>query len=389
MATDDQPPLVLSVSTDLPPEIPGSGFSFAPPTRQVHDTLITADAAVEVALDTGINGQAWEHGSGLTACLAEFTNTLQRTEPVPAWVVWLRGVPIVEFGPHVHPPPIPPQTGIAEWVVDATTGRFLGAADRGEIAGPLAESVIVDMTMRAAADFGVPTPTSIEYVYGTRNALNRHAAGATFEGADGQAASVLVQATGNFTWRHSAPRGHNPLSTGTAITLVIDQHTGIVTDTGISDQPVNLAPLGPTFHPAIPADIPSGNLEAMGPDVMDHSGTRADVDLAAMRGPLRVYDRLTKKIDRYTKQLDRSPNRNRTQTRLREAEQTRQSVVGFIAMGLGTEKAADILGLSKDNVAAARQALNQWALEHSRAEIEEFMSQPETQRRLRRHDTRR
>jgi ribosomal protein L13E len=109
-----------------------------------------------------------------------------------------------------------------------------------------------------------------------------------------------------------------------------------------------------------------------------------------MRGPLRVYDRLTKKIDRYTKRLDRrSPNRNRTQTRLREAEQSRHSWVGFIAMGLGTEKTAATLGLPTDEVAAARQAMNQWALEHNRAEIEEFVSRPETRRRLRSHDTRR
>jgi integrase len=104
----------------------------------------------------------------------------------------------------------------------------------------------------ATAGFKDASPTSIEYVYGTRDALNRHAMGATIDGAIGQAPSVLVQATGNFTWIRSAPMGGNPRSTGTAFALVIDQQTGNVTDRGISKLPIDLSPLGPIFHPTMP-----------------------------------------------------------------------------------------------------------------------------------------
>ncbi len=99
----------------------------------------------------------------------------------------------------------------------------------------LPESVIVDMIMREAAACNDPRPASIEYVYGTRSDLNRRAAGATFEDASGQAASVLVQATGSF----STPVLHGPVpypdATGNAILLVIDQQTGNVTDQGITN----------------------------------------------------------------------------------------------------------------------------------------------------------
>jgi hypothetical protein len=116
----------------------------------------------------------------------------------------------------------------------------------------LPESAIVDTTMRVAAQFNDPTPASIEYAYGTRNELNSAASGATFDGDIGEASSVLVQATGNFRWFHSAPTNRHHISTGSAFTIVIDQQTGNVTDRGVTEQPVDLSPLGPVFHPTLP-----------------------------------------------------------------------------------------------------------------------------------------
>ena len=121
---------------------------------------------------------------------------------------------------------------------------------------------------------------------------------------------------------------------------------------------------------------------------MSGAGWRDDADVALVRGPLRLYDVLTKRIHRYTKRLDRRwYNRNRTEARLRKAERGRSQIMGFIAVGLGTEKAASLLGLSKDVVESARQELEQGMLERSLPDIDEFMRRPEIQERLRRRDT--
>lgn len=116
----------------------------------------------------------------------------------------------------------------------------------------LATTDIVNMIMSAAADMKDPTPTAIQFVYGTRNDLSTFISQDTVDGTDGQAPAVLVEATGNFTMTHSAPAGHSNTTTGTAIVLIIDQQTGNVTDQGIIGQPIDLAPLGQVFHPAVP-----------------------------------------------------------------------------------------------------------------------------------------
>jgi len=125
----------------------------------------------------------------------------------------------------------------------------------GRINYVLSSPDIVNTIMAVAARLQDPSPTGIQYVYGTRNDLNTFIAQATIDGADGERQAVLVQAIGSFTWIHSAPKPiHGPAhnkSTGTAIWLIIDQQTGHVTDQGIG-QAKDLAPLGQVFLPAVP-----------------------------------------------------------------------------------------------------------------------------------------
>lgn len=116
---------------------------------------------------------------------------------------------------------------------------------------------IVNIVMVVAGRMNEPSPTAIQYVYGTRGELNK-SIGAIMSGVDGQPASVLVQVTGNFTWHHSAPYrpGGNPASTshGRAIILIIDQETGTVTDRGIRSNPMDLSRLGHVVHSAVPKE---------------------------------------------------------------------------------------------------------------------------------------
>lgn len=125
----------------------------------------------------------------------------------------------------------------------------------------LSTTDIVNTMMTVAERLNDPAPTAIQYTYGTRNDLSTFICQAGFISADGRRPSVLVQATGNFTWHHSAPYrpGGNPASTshGTAIYLIIDQETGAVTDRGIRPKPVDLSPLGRVF-PAVPKEPGAG-----------------------------------------------------------------------------------------------------------------------------------
>lgn len=118
----------------------------------------------------------------------------------------------------------------------------------------LDQATIVNAIMYAAAKMGDATPTSIQYVNGTRGALvSSSSGGDELSPGDGAAPSVLVQATGNFTMETKGLPGPDGTAnaTGTAIYLVIDQ-SGQVTDKGITKTPVDLVSLGQVFHPAVP-----------------------------------------------------------------------------------------------------------------------------------------
>lgn len=109
---------------------------------------------------------------------------------------------------------------------------------------------------------------------------------------------------------------------------------------------------------------------------------RVSLDVAG--GPLQVYEVLTRQIDRYTDRLQRAwPRRKRTESRLRQAEQTRRKVVGAIAQILGAECAASELRLSIEEVSAAQQVLSREQADRNSPAVEEFMARPENQRRLR------
>ena len=116
----------------------------------------------------------------------------------------------------------------------------------------LSETAIVTAIMDFADVCEDPAPTAIHYVSGTRGALNRLTSQAEFEGVDATTPAVLVEAIGHFKWRHSAPPGASPYTTGTAISLVISDLTGAVLDRGIGGEPHDLSSLGQVHHPAVP-----------------------------------------------------------------------------------------------------------------------------------------
>lgn len=100
-----------------------------------------------------------------------------------------------------------------------------------------------------------------------------------------------------------------------------------------------------------------------------------------------MYAKATKRVERYTHRLNKAwVGRARTEARLRRAEESRRNWLAFIARGLGVEQAAVTLGLSPEEVRSARDASESEFFELNRAAIEEFMSLPQQQRRLRRHD---
>lgn len=89
----------------------------------------------------------------------------------------------------------------------------------------LSDEKIVNSIMQFARRCEDATVTGIRYVRGTRGELNV-VFGAVMSGPEAQTPAVLVEATEDFTWHHSAPRGVTGDSTGRAITLVIEEATG-------------------------------------------------------------------------------------------------------------------------------------------------------------------
>jgi hypothetical protein len=118
----------------------------------------------------------------------------------------------------------------------------------------LSDTTILEMISGYAAWCGDPAPRSIEYVRGARGALNMAASGAGIGGSEAVTPAVLVQAAGHFERRTSgiAPPGVIPMATGTAISLIINEQTGQVTDSGIGPRPIDLSTLGAVVHLSLP-----------------------------------------------------------------------------------------------------------------------------------------
>lgn len=114
----------------------------------------------------------------------------------------------------------------------------------------LSEADIVEMIMRFAAACGDPTPTAIRYVHGTRGDLNR-VLGAEMFGDDAATPAVLVEATGDFVWPKPVGRA-SWRPTGHAITVVVNETTGMALDQGIGPEPHDLSALGELHCPAVP-----------------------------------------------------------------------------------------------------------------------------------------
>lgn len=149
-------------------------------------------------------------------------------------------------------------------------------------------------------------------------------------------------------------------------------------------------------HASILSDSQSDSAQAklsrrLGPDGyirgVEPFPQRHHVSPADLRMPLRMYAKVVKRIERYTHRLNEArDDRARTEARLRRAEASRRNWLAFIARGLGIEQTAVTLGLSPVEVRTARDAAERELFESNRAAIEEFMSLPEQQRRLRKHD---
>jgi hypothetical protein len=121
----------VTVSSDLPTPLPGTGWSFAPYTdRGNSPRLVSEGAALAAAKGTGIDSAAWTNATTPTATLVEFTNTYQGTPATPAWVIYVDNVPIALSGPAMKTSTDPSQViGHAEWIINAQTGAYIQAGD--------------------------------------------------------------------------------------------------------------------------------------------------------------------------------------------------------------------------------------------------------------------
>jgi len=92
---------------------------------------------------------------------------------------------------------------------------------------------------------GDSAPTSVQYVRGSRGGLN-HAFNAEIGPPNAATPAVLVQAVGQFTTlrRGIVPEGAPQFMSGTAISLVINDETGQVTDRSFGPRPIELSRFG-------------------------------------------------------------------------------------------------------------------------------------------------
>jgi hypothetical protein len=127
-------------------------------------------------------------------------------------------------------------------VVVAVAAAFslVGVAHGGDESSE--ESLVRTLAVRAAIANGDRSPTEIAYVKSTRSAANLLLSHS--RSTDPDVAVFVVQERGRFEAKHAhVPIGHRPL-TGTVISLVVRVVDGQVLDFGLTQEYVDLSPLG-------------------------------------------------------------------------------------------------------------------------------------------------
>ena len=105
----------------------------------------------------------------------------------------------------------------------------------------LTETQVMSIAIQGATAAGDPKPTDIAHSTGTRAQANLLAAGET---VPGDQPSLLIVEHGRFIASNAPTPPGAPAPTGTVLTLVVDQATGQVTDTGIQGSTPDLHELG-------------------------------------------------------------------------------------------------------------------------------------------------
>ncbi len=122
-------------------------------------------------------------------------------------------------------------------------GVGFGVSYRGHTESAVAASVLKSKMLDVSAALGDPTPTSIVYVQTRRKAANAALSG---DIVDTDQRVDVILATGNFDASAWGPPGRKgPPIDGKILSLVIDDATGGILDTGLSKSKPDLSRLGP------------------------------------------------------------------------------------------------------------------------------------------------
>lgn len=114
----------------------------------------------------------------------------------------------------------------------------------GHTQNAVAASVLKSQTLETAAMCGDPTPTSIVYVQTRREAANKVLSG---DIVDSDQKVDVILATGSFdvTAAFGPPGRRGTPIEGRYLSVVIDDATGLVLDSGLSNSKPDLSQLGP------------------------------------------------------------------------------------------------------------------------------------------------
>ena len=121
-------------------------------------------------------------------------------------------------------------------------GLAFAASYGGHTESPATAQILKNKVLKASAAFGDPTPASMVYVQTRRKAAN-----AVLDGAKVSSNQKvdLILATGNFDATAWGPPGRKgPPIEGKYLSLVIDDATGGVLDSGLSKSKPDLRQLG-------------------------------------------------------------------------------------------------------------------------------------------------
>jgi hypothetical protein len=121
-------------------------------------------------------------------------------------------------------------------------GVAFGVSSGGHTESAVPASILKSKTLDVSVAHGDPTPTSIVYVQTRRKAANVALSGDTVD--TDQRVDVIL-ATGNFDASGWGPPGRKgPPIEGKYLSLVIDDATGGILDTGLSKSKPDLGRLG-------------------------------------------------------------------------------------------------------------------------------------------------